>query len=328
MARRGVVTRAARLATRPERWVQLYDELVLSVPDPLHERMRRKAKVRMLATLDELDAELDKAEVMFRASEDETRAFLSSFELAPPDLPADPYSDAYREAQWDLYRRVSGRAGYSLGNEHTPVEWERALVRPFPYSTGSPTVVGDQLIAYGYIIKTLNLTPPARLVEFGAGWGNVTIALATMGVDVTVVEAEPDFAKLLEVRTRHLDNVRIVTGDMLSFEPEGRYDGALFFEAFHHCADHLGMLRRLHDVLAPEAPVVFAAEPIGKFPYPWGLRLDGMSLWSTRRFGWLELGFDLAYFWDALQRTGWAGRRRVVRRASPLADVIVARAVT
>jgi hypothetical protein len=36
-----------------------------------------------------------------------------------------------------------------------------------------------------------------------------------------------------------------------------------------------------------------AAEPItDDFGEPWGLRLDGMSAWSIRKHGWLELGFQ------------------------------------
>jgi SAM-dependent methyltransferase len=263
--------------------------------------------------------------VLLDTSEDEGRAFLASFELAPPPLPADPYSPEYRDAQWDLYRRVSGLDDYALANEHTPIDLDKFLAQPFPYCTGSPIVVGDQLIAYGYIIKMLNLTPPARVVEFGAGWGHVTMALATMGVDVTVVEIGADFVEYLERQTAHLPNVEIVQGDMLTFSPNEPYDAALFFESFHHCSDHLEMLRRLHDIVKPSGQVMFAAEPIDHFPFPWGLRLDGMSLWSTRRYGWLELGFDSAYFVEALARQGWLSHAHRVRAASPLAYVVVAR---
>jgi hypothetical protein len=42
---------------------------------------------------------------------------------------------------------------------------------------------------------------------------------------------------------------------------------------------------------------------------PWGLRLDGCSLWAIRKNGWMELGFRDDYFRDALARTGWLGRK-------------------
>jgi hypothetical protein len=325
MARFGTAGKVARLMRHPERWAPVYDELIVSLPDPLVNRLSRKGRVRGITSLPDLDRELEKAEQLFLENEDQARQFLATFEFKLPAMPPDPYSEAYREVQWDLYRHISGRDTYTIDNEHSPFEWDKAVACPFPYSTGSAAVVGDQLIAHGYIIKSLNLPRNARILEFGAGWGNVTLALATMGLDVTVVEAEPDFAKLIELRTAHLNNVHIVTGDMLEFQPDGRYDGVLFFESFHHCSDHLQMLERLHHVVTPTAPVAFAAEPISDFPYPWGLRLDGMSLWSTRTYGWLELGFNSRYFADALKRTGWTSRRRKARRASPLADIILAR---
>jgi SAM-dependent methyltransferase len=111
---------------------------------------------------------------------------------------------------------------------------------------------------------------------------------------------------------------------MLDFAPRERFDAAVFFESFHHCSDHIRLLRRLHDVIADDGLVAFAAEPITDFPFPWGLRLDGMSAWSTRRFGWLELGFDTSYFLRTLLRLGWSPKRHR-SDASHYADVIIAR---
>ena len=49
--------------------------------------------------------------------------------------------------------------------------------------------------------------------------------------------------------------------------------------------------------------IVFAAEPIiDDFYCPWGVRLDGQSAWSIRKFGWLELGFRTDYFRKTLDR--------------------------
>jgi hypothetical protein len=70
--------------------------------------------------------------------------------------------------------------------------------------------------------------------------------------------------------------------------------------------------------------VLWAGEPIAPMSYPWGLRLDGYSLWSTRTHGWLELGFDEGYFAEVLARTGWRPSRTRLAAGSPLADVIVA----
>jgi SAM-dependent methyltransferase len=161
-------------------------------------------------------------------------------------------------------------------------------------------------------------------VEFGPGWGNLTIDLAVMGHVVTAVEVEPQFCALIEQRCPPSGAVRTVCADMLDFEADEPFDAAVFFESFHHCADHRRMLERLHDIVRPDGVVVFGAEPVAEMAYPWGPRLDGLSLWSTRTYGWLELGFDPAYFRAALQRGGWEAERRLGPAST--ADVFLARA--
>ncbi len=306
------------------RAARLYDRAILSLPDPLYFRLERRARTEVISSLEVLDKRLAEAEAAFHESEDRGRQFLAGIELAPPPMPDDPYSVSYRDAQWALYEHISGRADYAVGNEESVFDFEEACRRPFPYSTGSPAVIGDQLIARGLIVRGLGLTPPARVVEFGAGWGNLTVDLATMGLDTTVVEVGENFCNLLRHRFQGMPNVEVVQSDMLTFEPDGLYDGVVFFESFHHCSDHMAMLTRLQSIVAPGGVVVFAAEPIRPFPYAWGVRLDGMSLWSIRRFGWLELGFDTSYFAGALARTGWKWRRVTNRRVAATADLIIA----
>jgi len=58
--------------------------------------------------------------------------------------------------------------------------------------------------------------------------------------------------------------------------------------------------------------VAFASEPItDSFPLPWGLRLDGMSAWSIRNFGWLELGYQESYFRELMATNHWSVTKHV-----------------
>ena len=71
--------------------------------------------------------------------------------------------------------------------------------------------------------------------------------------------------------------------------------------------------------------VVFAGEPISrKLNAPWGLRMDGESLWAIRTNGWLELGFRRSYFLQALERYGWVAKR-VTCLDTPSGEIFVAR---
>ncbi len=278
-----------------------------AVPEPARRwvRMRRRDARTTAVDLADLDTILSEAARRFETSEDEGRSYLLGVRMVPPPWPTDPFSDAYRAWVFDLYRAVSGRDDYAVEHESSPFDFDAAVLRPYPFTTGSATIVGDDLLARGALIKALGLPAPARVVEFGAGWGNLTSDLVMMGHDVTVVEVDEGFCRLIE---RRVPEAHVVRADMLSFARDpggGPYDAAVFYESFHHCADHISMLERLHDVVRTSGVLVMGAEPIDLLPYPWGLRLDGLSLWSTRRYGWLELGFDERYFARALARTGW-----------------------
>lgn len=282
---------------------------------------------RVITTSAELDAMVRAVDEAFSRSEAEGLKTVDAFEFRSSiSTPARPDSALYLEAQMELYRLVSGRPGYHVLNERSPIDVEAAARRPFPYATGDLTVVGDQLLAIGFLCRTLALPPGSRVVEFGPGWGNTTLALVQSGFHVTAVEVDEAFIRLLERRAAwYADSLRLVHTDMLSFAPAEMFDAAIFFESFHHCADHRSMLERLRRMVRPGGFVVFAAEPIAPFPFPWGLRLDGQSIYSMRKHGWLELGFDTDYFLQTLKSMGFSVKRHQARSISSLCDVFVAR---
>jgi len=164
-------------------------------------------------------------------------------------------------------------------------------------------------MAVGHVIRTLDLPPNSRILEFGPGWGNTTIALAQMGHRVTAIDISQQFIDLIQARAERIHtSVQTMVGDFSSIqELDEEYDAVLFFESFHHCTDHFDLLTRLRRIVADQGRVLFAAEPIEEGYYlPWGPRLDGESLWAIRRNGWFELGFRKSYFLEALRRTGWS----------------------
>ncbi|WP_338663055.1 class I SAM-dependent methyltransferase [Pararoseomonas sp. SCSIO 73927] len=266
--------------------------------------------MRVLRSLEELDealAECDRAE---RVSDDAMRAVFGTFRIDPPaGMPEDPFSDAYREAQMGIYVTIAGR-DYALANEATPLDVEAALCRPFPYSTGSATTAGEHLMGIDFALRAMALPPGSRVLEFGPGWGNTTLELARLGHHVTCVDVEPRFCELIRRRAaREGLAVEVVNDDFFWAEKGGdTFDAVLFFECFHHCADHLRLLRALQARVAEGGRIFFGGEPItADFPQPWGVRLDGNSLWAIRKNGWMELGFHESYFRRALARAGWAG---------------------
>jgi len=222
-------------------------------------------------------------------------------------LPSDPFSDAYRCAVLEMYDWLRG-GPYSLANELTPFDHSAAVVRPFPFFTGSPVTAGNHLAAIGHLIRTAGAGESSQILELGAGWGNVALFLAQLGCQVTVLDISEEFVKLIDDRAACL-GVQIETriGDFHSVSDlDGTYDVVLFFESFHHCLEHGRLVQELDRIVRPGGRIVFAAEPVARrFWCPWGLRLDGESVWAIRRNGWLELGFRRSYFLEMLSRAGW-----------------------
>jgi len=185
------------------------------------------------ATLETIDGELARATELFAVSEDAAWAFLDTVELAvPPGRPDDPFSDAYREWVWDAYRAISGRDSYSVVNESSPFDLPAAISKPYPFSTGSPLTVGKDLAARGHVLRCLGdggggaVRPPARVVEFGPGWGNLTADLVATGYAVTAVEVDSQFCELLQARCPDPANLTIAHTDMLAFEGGEPFDAA------------------------------------------------------------------------------------------------------
>lgn len=264
--------------------------------------------VQLLTTVEQIDALLDQAVVAGRTSFNAQIDLLNSFRLQyPTDLPGDPDSTEYRAAQMRLYEYVSGRTSYDAETcEATPFTQEN-IDFPFPYFTRSCREVGQNLIAAGILMRALDTPVSGRILEFGCGYGKMTIELAQTGFDVTAVDVCAPFLDLVRNRCRALGReINTVHADMLHYEPEQKFDRVIFNACFHHCSDHIKMVKRLDTLVAPGGKVYFSSELIhDDFPVPWGLHPYGYALWSIRRHGWLELGFRTDYFLGLLGRHGW-----------------------
>jgi 2-polyprenyl-3-methyl-5-hydroxy-6-metoxy-1,4-benzoquinol methylase len=268
--------------------------------------------MQVIDNLAALDTKLRECQEAQRVSDDALRGVFNTFRFdAAPQMPPDPFSAEYARRQMALYETIAGRR-YDTGNEETVFDVEAARLRPFPY-TASPAVGGTHLSAIAFMLRGLNLPPGARVLDVGPGWGNTSLALAQFGFEVTTLDIEPRFCALIGARARALGvPVEIVNDDFFWIERAGRrFDAIIFFESFHHCADHARLLQALPGALKEGGRVYFGAEPIVRdFPLPWGVRTDGESLWAIRQNGWLELGFRESYFREALRRAGMSATIR------------------
>jgi len=284
---------------------------------------------RIVDTLAALDEALDHAAALRTKSDDAFRGALAAVLFRPREmlgrLPKDPCSEEYRSAQLRLYEQLTQRP-YDVAQEETKFDRAHMLRWPFPYATRSPTTVGNYLMTYGQIIKEMNLPSGAHILEMGSGYGPLTYHLASMGYRVTCTDISENLLEYVRARCADLPgSVNTIQCDMNNFSVTGVYDAVVFFESFHHVLNHADLMQRIGGCLDENGILVFAGEPIVPsysdiVPYPWGLRMDGMSLWAIRREGWLELGFRTEYFNELLRRTGWK-QKRVTSLSLPGADM-------
>jgi hypothetical protein len=152
-----------------------------------------------LVDLTELDAKL--AEIA--ASPRGPAAHFSEFWFDMPIAKElDPLSPAYRDAVLAQYRRLTKR-DYSLEFEAHPFGVgtdHDFLSRPWPYNTGDALQVGNSLLAVGFVISTVCPRRGHKILEMGAGWGNLSLPLAQMGCAVTALDIEDRYIRILRHR--------------------------------------------------------------------------------------------------------------------------------
>ncbi len=260
----------------------------------------------------ELDELLKTFDEGYKVSHDEAYRLFSQAELAPPDdLPADPFSPEYRQRYMDLYKKISTREHYSVQNERSEFNVDELSLRPFPYFTKSLKLAAQHFSLMGKLFEILDVKENSSILECGFGWGNTTLALAMLGHNVTALDIEERYCEVVRRRaeTLQVTNIELVNSDFLWVETtDKKFDAVCFFESFHHCWEFERLLLALHRVLLPGGKIYFGAEPINdQFKTPWGVRLDGESLWVARHAGWMELGFHSDFFDELLDRTGWVG---------------------
>jgi SAM-dependent methyltransferase len=229
----------------------------------------------------------------------------------------DPFSPAYRKAALDLYFDLRGRAGdgYQAArdemSEGTPPS--NAFTDVTPWCFQDTAMVAEFLDCWAQILRAMALpaNSGASVLEYGPGSGQMLLMMARMGIHAHGVDI--DQASLDSLR-RQADAMGVPLETERAEFGEGfagkQFDRIFFFEAFHHAFEFEALLLRLHERLKPGGRLILCGEPVlhsdsPGVPYPWGPRLDALSVFCMRRYGWMELGFSHEFLMELLGRTGW-----------------------
>ena len=223
--------------------------------------------------------------------------------------PIDPASQEYYEYQKNLYKKVSGK-DYDVSFEKSDVVVSEVLREPYKYLEFNQKRVSRELEAISLLIRELDLNTGSIILECGGGRGHITEQLCLLGLDVTAIEIDKKFCKIVEKRlSSYKKSFKLLNTDFDSgvndFEKD-TLDAVLFHNCFHHSYNHRKLVKNISSKLKKGCSIFFLNEPVyPDFPIPWGLRLDGESLFQIRRNGWYELGFNQVYFRAMLESNGF-----------------------
>lgn len=253
------------------------------------------------------------------------------FVVPATSIPSDVTSIEYENFQLDLWKKVTGRNEYVAFDceANNNLKHVGGITETYPFVTRDRQTIKNYFAAINAIFEKIDLNPPADIIEFGTGWGHTVRFLSNSGFDVTALDIEREFLDLIpRLSLPGARDIKLIHSDFICNElEENAYDVAIFFECFHHCLNHRELISLLKKVLRAKGKIIFCAEAFYDdwFDYPWGLRLDGHSVWAIRNFGWLELGFTKTYVQDILRAEGFEVEWSTVDGIGPYGEFLVAR---
>lgn len=230
----------------------------------------------------------------------------------------DPFSPEYRTKAMRLYLDLRGRPNDDYTPEVHELTGDTGLPADIwrhssPWSFRSSQMAAEFLVCWGHIMRLLNLPneSSAKILEYGPGSGQLLLLLARMGLDVHAVDIDQPSLDLVAAQASvmglEIKREKALFGE--GFDDK-TFDRIIFFEAFHHAWDFEKLLRRLSERLVPGGLLILCGEPVvaqatQSIPFPWGPRLDALSVFCMRHFGWMELGFNEDFLFDLFCRHGW-----------------------
>lgn len=228
-------------------------------------------------------------------------------------LSLDPFSAQYKQAALKIYEDLKGKKGYAPENdEHSfDIDMENVFAGVSPWSLKSTKYLSEFFYSWAQIFSLLDVNAGDSVLEYGPGSGHLLLMLARAGIDAYGVDIDRAWLEAIEKQAKLM---RVPVSLEQNFFGKGfegrRFDRIVFFEAFHHAFDFLDLLDTLKRRLTAAGAIIFCGEPVlGAFtdsvPYPWGPRLDGLSVYVIRKKGWMELGFTHDFFTQALCRAGY-----------------------
>lgn len=236
-------------------------------------------------------------------------AYWADFTYTPTlqvDQSLDPFSEAYVDQQLALHLEMSGRAFDQSVNELSTFSMDAHVNAPNPYAHHNPAELAMHIQRLSKAFRVAGVGLNAHLLDMGCGWGLSSEIAAYLGLRVTAVDINPAFVDLVNARAeRSGSRIKAVQSAFDQYRPVGGHDAILFYECLHHAVRPWTLLQTLVDHLSPDGRLILAGEPINdSWWVNWGLRLDALSVYCIRKFGWFESGWSMPFVEAVFERIG------------------------
>jgi cyclopropane-fatty-acyl-phospholipid synthase len=154
------------------------------------------------------------------------------------------------------------------------------------YANAADTLEAAEIRALTETCLHADLQDGQTILELGCGWGSLSLWMAEhypASQILAVSNSAPQRGYIeSQILARGLDNLRVVTADMNSFAPEGKFDRVVSVEMFEHMSNWPALLGRVRGWLTPAARVFVHVFSHRSTPYRFDPAND--SDWIAQHF--------------------------------------------
>jgi len=263
-------------------------------------------------TCENLDAFIERVDALGGPNSPQTSSFWEGFCYIPTvkvDQELDPFSSEYLQQQLSLYHEISGRPLDQRINEFSDFDFNRSRNAPNPYGNCDVNFLSKHARAICEAIEMADFSSSKQphVLDMGSGWGVSSELLAFCGCRVTAVDINHKFVRLVNERaiSKSLP-IEAIISSFDDFSSTEKYDAIFFYECLHHSVTPWLLLGKMANFLAPNGRIIISGEPINSIWWKhWGLRLDPLSIYCIRKFGWFESGFSFEFAENIFKMIGF-----------------------
>lgn len=213
-------------------------------------------------------------EVRSKYAEDphgELDRFIDLLESSPIATATDEANEQHYELPPEFFELILGpRRKYSA------CEWP----------PGINTLEEAELTALKTIAERADIRAGQRILELGCGWGSLCLYLAEQFPDSEIVSVSNSASQREYIEAqcvaKRITNLSVITKDINSFQPEGKFDRIVTIEMLEHVRNYAALFARISEWLTPEGRLFVHIFRHKDFAYLF--ETDGSSNWMGRHF--------------------------------------------